>query len=119
MAKKQEKGSIISADAAAQYKVSDVKTPSGRKSVDNDDATARKLRGKSLNEVRDIAVEAGLGPRWNGTGEFKDKRAWKDLNPGQARMAVGNALRAIERGGKPKTKKAPKAKKAKKVKKAA
>lgn len=107
-------GSIINADAAAQYKVSDTKTPSGRKSVDNDDAVARKLRGKTLNEVRDIAIEAGLGPRWNGTGEYKDKRAWKDLNPGQARMAVGNALRALERGGKAKTKKATKKKAAKK-----
>lgn len=112
MAKKQEKGSIIAADVAAQYKVSDTKTASGRKSVDNDDAVAKKLRGKTLNEVRDIAIAAGLGPRWNGTGDFKDKRAWKDLNPGQARMAVGNALRALERGGKKKV--AKKAKKAKK-----
>lgn len=104
--KKAATGSIISADAAAQYKVSDVKTASGRKSVDCDDAVARKLRGKTFPELKPIAEAAGLLPRWNGTGEFKDAKPWKDLNYGQARMALGNALRAIERAKKTPKKKA-------------
>lgn len=116
MAKKAEKGSIISADAAAQYKTHDTKTASGRKSVDNDDAVAAKLRGKDLSELKEIADKAGLLPRWNGTGDFKDKKGWKDLNPGQTRMALGNALRKIERDKTgAKVKKAKKAKKAKKT----
>lgn len=100
-------GSMIAREAVEGYKVSDVKTASGRKSVDCDDAVARKMRGKSsMADLKKIADESGLLPRWNGTGDFKDKTPWKDLNPGQARMALGNAMRGLERAKKaPKTKK--------------
>lgn len=97
-AKTPETKSLISADRAAQYKVSDVRTSSGRKTIDNDDKVARLLRGKTPTELRKIATESGLGSRYKG---------WADhLNPGQVRMALGNALRAAERakkGGKMKT----------------
>lgn len=106
MAKAKATGSIISADAAAQYKVSDTRTASGRKSVDCDDATARELRGKTFAELKGVAEKYGLLARWNGTGDYKDKTPWKNLNAGQARMALGNAMRAIGRAKKaPKTKK--------------
>lgn len=107
MAKKEAKaatGSVISADRVADYHVSDTKTASGRKSVDTNDALAQKLRGKSVEELEDLARKAGIGDR------LKD---WKNLNPGMFRMTVGNALRAIERqkngGGKAKKAKAKKA----------
>lgn len=117
-AKKESTNSIISRDAVADYVTSDVKTPSGRKSVDCDDATARKMRGLDAKGLEGLCRDNGLLDRWNGTGDFKEKTAWKDLNAGQSRMAVGNALRAIERnGGKAKVK--AKAKPAKKAKKAA
>lgn len=88
---------MIDPKKAAKYKVSDTKTASGRKSIDCDDAVARKLRGKTPDEIKDIAGKAGLGDRY---------KEWvKNLNVGQARMAVGNALRAIERAkSKPKKK---------------
>lgn len=108
MAKKDKAatGSVISADRVKDYHVSDTKTASGRKSVDTNDALAVKLRGKTVEELEDIARKAGLGEK------LKD---WKNLNPGMYRMTIGNSLRAIERakngGGKPKkAKKAAKAK---------
>lgn len=108
MAKKESKaatGSVISADRVADYHVSDTKTASGRKSVDTNDALAQKLRGKTVEELEELARKAGIGER------LKD---WKNLNPGMFRMTVGNALRAIERqkagGGKAKPKKAKKEK---------
>ena len=90
--KKGETKSVISADKAAKYKVSDVKTASGkRKSVDNDDKIAKALRGKSVDDLRKIANKTGLGDRF--------KANWSKLNPGMLRMSMGNALRAKARHG--------------------
>jgi hypothetical protein len=98
MAKKKSEA-MIDPSKVSNYKVSDVKTASGRKSIDCDDAVARQLRGKSPDEIKAIAVKSGLGDRY---------RDWaKTLNVGQVRMAVGNALRKIARDAKkPKMKKA-------------
>lgn len=97
MAKKKTEA-MIDPSKVAKYKVSDVKTASGRKSIDCDDGVARQLRGKTPDEVKAIAVKSGLGERYKG---------WiKTLNVGQVRMAVGNALRKIARETKkPKAKK--------------
>ena len=99
---KQMTGSIIDPKKAKKYHVSDkVRTTSGRKAIDNDDAVARKLRGKSHEELAAVAKAEDLGDRW---------REWnKSLNPGQCRMALGNAMRAKLRAKsrpKSKTKKA-------------
>ncbi len=88
-AKKNETASIIDPKYADRYKVSDTKTPSGRRAVDKDDKVARALRGKDQDELGKIAKKQGLGERWD-----KD---WGKLNPGQRRMALGNAMRAQER----------------------
>lgn len=96
MAKKPKTEAMIDPSKVASYKVSDVKTGSGRKSIDNDDAVARQLRGKSLDEAIAIGRKAGIDP---------DRiKAWaKTLNVGQQRMAIGNSMRALLRA-----KKAPK-----------
>lgn len=115
MAKKKESTGIINRDAVAGYVTTDIKTASGRKSVDCGDAVAIKMRGKTMDELKEIATKADLTERY---------KVWaKNLNPGQVRMALGNALRGIERqkngGGKkkPAVKKAA-AKKAAKPRKA-
>ena len=63
----------------------DVKTASGRASVDNADPLAEMLRGKKSDEV--IALVEANG------GEVNPK--WESLNPGLARMAAGNVLRKL------------------------
>lgn len=98
MAKKAITGSIIDADKAKNYKVSaKVKTASGRKAVDCDDAVAKQLRGKNDEELAKIAREAGVIDRWKG---------WDKLNPGQRRMALGNVLRGLKRNKSKPAKKA-------------
>jgi hypothetical protein len=91
----------------SKYKVHDSKTASGRAAVDCDDDVARRLRGKSLDDLKTIAEKNGLAERFKG---------WMKLNPGQCRMAVGNALRAQARAkdrpakaknGKPKVSRSP------------
>ena len=63
----------------------EVKTASGRASVDNDDPLAAALRGKTSEEVINlVAVNGGtVNPKWN------------DLNQGLARMSAGNVLRKL------------------------
>lgn len=86
--KKVVKGSIIDKTKVSGYHVSkDVKTAGGRKAVDCNDKVAKALRGKTLDEVKTVARKNGL----------KDRLPkWEHLNPGQQRMAIGNALRAVE-----------------------
>lgn len=96
-----ETKSVISRERASTYKVSDVKTASGkRKSVDNDDETARMLRGKSREDLVALAKRHGLEDRL---------KKWKDLNEGMFRMTFGNALRAVLRHKAEKTKERKKA----------
>lgn len=100
MAKKPKTEAMIDPSKVAKYKVTDIKTGSGRKSIDNDDAVARKLRGKSLDEAIVIAKAAGVDPD-------RIKNWAKTLNVGQQRMAIGNSMRALLRAkSKPKLKKA-------------
>jgi hypothetical protein len=81
-----EGGSIISRDRAQNYVKHDVKTASGRRAVDCNDAVSARLRGKTPEQVEAIAEKAGL-----------DLGRWSHLNAGMKRMAIGNALRAQER----------------------
>lgn len=74
--------------AKYQYEAhKDVKTASGRASLDNGDAVADALRGRSLDEVMQAVVDSG--------GEVKDN--WANLNQGMARMSAGNTLRGLYR----------------------
>ena len=63
----------------------EVKTASGRASVDNNDPLAAALRGKTCDEV--IALVDANGGVVNPN--------WQNLNPGLARMAAGNVLRKL------------------------
>lgn len=83
---------LVKADLTRYVVSDDVKTPSGRKAIDNDDDFARELRGSSLSEVFRIASQA--------TGQTqKDLRAkYEHLNPGMQRMNLGNLIRGARRG---------------------
>ena len=70
-----------------KYFVSDVKTPSGRRTIDVNDATAEKLRGLPLDEVYAMAAEACEVT----VASLKAKYA--ELNPGMQRMNLGNRIR--------------------------
>ncbi len=95
MAKKKETKSLIAADVRAGYHVSDTKTAGGRKSVDNNDAVAKAMRGLDTDALRKFAKDEGgkeLVERFDGWA--------KKLNAGQVRMTLGNAVRAARRNAK-------------------
>lgn len=69
------------------YKV--VKAASGRKSLDNGDAAAKLLRGKSLDETYDIAAKQ------LGETKLALKRKYGKLNEGMQRMNLGNRIRKV------------------------
>lgn len=69
----------------------DIKTPSGRASVDNNDAVAAALRGMTVEQVMDTLTKSG------GTVQTK----WVNLNQGMQRMAAGNVIRRIYNAGEP------------------
>lgn len=93
--------SIIDPKVRKQYSVSNVLTPSGRKSVDTGDAVAKEMRGMDEKALRTFA-------RREGGSELVDRfDGWlKKLNAGQARMNLGNVVRGIRRRSKNATKKA-------------
>lgn len=70
-----------------QYDSSDTKSASGRKTVNNGDALATALAGKTHTEVIDLVKANG--------GKVNDN--WTNLNPGMQRMSAGNVLRAMWR----------------------
>ncbi len=77
---------LINADLST-YTVTDIKTKSGRKSIDTGDKVAAMLRGKELDDVYKIASEkTGLTQK-----ELREKYA--NLNPGMQRMNLGNRIR--------------------------
>jgi hypothetical protein len=72
-----------------KYKVShDVRTESGAPSMDIGDATAKLLRGKTLEETYKIAAKL------LDASEKSLRDRYTHLNPGQQRMCLGNRLRA-------------------------
>lgn len=84
----RETGNRVHADLT-QYVSTDIRTPSGRKSLDCGDSIATMLRGKPLDEVYQLVADylavdvATLVTRY------------AKLNPGMARMALGNRLRRV------------------------
>jgi hypothetical protein len=72
-----------------KYKVSrDVRTESGAPSVDIGDATAKLLRGKTLDKVYKVVAKL------LDASEKSLRDRYTHLNPGQQRMTLGNRLRA-------------------------
>jgi outer membrane biosynthesis protein TonB len=75
-------------------KYSKVKAPGGGVSFNNGDSTAKKLEGKTLDEVYKIVAK-------DTKQEEKDLRAkYKHLNPGMQRMSLGNMHRKGPRDAK-------------------
>lgn len=72
---------------ASKYDYAAVRAASGRKSLDNGDALALQLRGKTLDEAYTLAAEA-----LNVNVESLLKQ-YGHLNAGMQRMGLGNRLR--------------------------
>jgi hypothetical protein len=95
IAKAADEGTRIRPDWDSLTKV---QAASGKRSFDNADTIAVKMRGKTLEEVAEIAsvilVEQGEGMT---AVELLAK--YSHLNPGHQRMCIGNKVRAaIKRG---------------------
>jgi hypothetical protein len=99
---------LINADLDRYTVDKEVKTASGRASIDIGDTVAERLRGKELADVYAIVAKA------LDVEEKELVKQFSHLNPGMIRMNLGNryraALRAKEQGDKPKVKRAKKAK---------
>lgn len=81
-------GAVVSktiSTASRSYIV--VKAASGRKSLNNGDATAQMLQGLSLDEIYSKASEI------LNTKESELRARYLHLNPGQQRMNLGNRIR--------------------------
>lgn len=79
-------GNVIHADLNL-YVTTDIRTASGRKTLDCGDATAANLRGKSLSELYTLAANH------RGVDEMSLMAKYMHLNPGMQRMNLGNLLR--------------------------
>lgn len=84
----RETGNRVHADLT-QYISTDIRTPSGRKSLDCGDSIAAMLRGKPLHEVYQLVAD------YLATDVAVLVDRYKHLNPGMARMALGNRLRKV------------------------
>lgn len=85
-------GNVVKRDKYS-YKTSDVKTASGkRKSIDNDDALSKAMRGMDRKAIGKVLSMNGLGDR-------VEKHV--HLNDGMFRMVSGQALRAMIKRGEP------------------
>lgn len=80
---------LIKADLT-KYVSGPSKTASGRKTIDTDDSTARKLRGLPLGEVLNIAAKK------LDVSVQSLKTKYSGLNPGMVRMNLGNRIRGVE-----------------------
>lgn len=67
----------------------EIRTASGRPSIDVGDRAAALLRGKSLEEVYEIAGEV----LQESISELQSR--YEHLNPGMQRMCLGNRIRAV------------------------
>lgn len=102
--KKAVTGSVVDPSYQdGRYKKSNVKTAGGkRNAVDVDDKVAKALRGLDIAGMGKVARENGLGDR------FREK--WSKLNAGLCRMALGNAMRGLDKPKKVKAEKKAKKK---------
>ena len=76
--------SVIPLERVKTYHLSNVKTPSGRKTLDTNDKVAKSLRGLTRPKLAKLASKK--------LGAVRVAK-WKGLNDGMFRMVVGNALR--------------------------
>lgn len=84
---KVAKQEIISDEYRDKYKVDKtVRTASGAYSVSKGDDVAKALNGLTVEQLRDVAKDAGIVEKFDG---------WKHLNPGMQRMNLGNVLRGL------------------------
>ena len=83
MAKKAKDDVVVSDEYRDKYTTSDVRTPSGAKSISCGDQVAQALNGLDVSQLAQVAKAAGL-----------DFKKWSHLNPGMQRMNLGNSLRA-------------------------
>ena len=81
-------GSVIPADVKERYVTG--KTSEGARFADSGDALAKRLRGKSLDEVYKMASAA------TGDSVAALKRRYEHLNHGMQRMNLGNRIRAAQ-----------------------
>ena len=70
-----------------------VQAASGKRSFDNADAIAIRLRGKTLEECAAISAEI-LGEQGEPTTAEALLAKYSHLNPGHQRMCIGNKVRA-------------------------
>jgi hypothetical protein len=89
-ARARAEGSIIDSMQRQEYEKSNVKTPSGSRSVSCGDAVAKALNGLTLDQLEKLAKKADMADSW---------AKWKKLNPGMIRMNLGNRLRAQVKQG--------------------
>jgi len=86
LAEGETDGRLVPADLS-HYVAHETKTSSGRKHLDINDATAEKLREKTLDQVYTFAAKALDEPE-------KELRArYANLNVGMQRMNLGNRIR--------------------------
>ena len=78
---------VIRANLAAYVKTRDIRTTSGRVSLDCGDGLAELLRGKTLDEVYRYAAD------FLGVTEESLRTKYSKLNAGMQRMNLGNRLR--------------------------
>lgn len=85
---------VLSEYAKTYTRHADKKTAGGNVSVDNNDALATKLRGKSLADVYEAAAKVVTDKDGGSLSVNKLKSLYGHLNPGMQRMVLGNRMRA-------------------------
>lgn len=89
-AAKKAKGPTVLPFVLANYvKTKEIKTKTGRTSVDTGDATAVRLRGQSLEKTFEEASKA------TGFSVNDLIKRYEKLNPGMQRMNLGNLIRGV------------------------
>jgi hypothetical protein len=73
-----------------KYFVSDIKTPSGRRTIDCADDVAATLRGMDLDQVYAVTAQALE------IDEAQLRKQYEHLNQGMQRMNLGNRIRGAE-----------------------
>lgn len=93
---KGKTGPAVLQEYAPKYnKDTKVKTAGGNTSVDSNDTLAKKLRGKTLDEVYAMAGKIVTDKDENVVGEAALRKQYKHLNVGMQRMNLGNRMRGV------------------------
>jgi len=86
---------VIAAYAPEYHRDTEKKTASGNVSVDNNDDLAKKLRGKSLDEVYAMGAKVLRDEDDKPVTVAALKKRYAHLNVGMQRMNLGNRIRAV------------------------